>query len=200
MRALDEAAMAKAIGIIQAEHRAYAAVLNCLDNLVQDIETHGGTPDFELLHLILEYARDFVDRYHRPKEDNYLFNALRRRAPEALATLEAFEEEHRRGRALIAVLDLTLREYQGLGESAYARVRDAARQYLDFERSHMRREETEIVPLARSRLTAEDWQVIDAAFIENEDPVFGAVPTRQFGKLFSAIVAMAPIPYGFGVR
>ena len=192
--------MAEAIGIIQAEHRAYAAVLDCLDNLVRDIETRGRSPDFELLHLILEYVRDFVDRYHHPKEDHYLFKALRRRAPEVVPALDALEDEHRRGPELIRALDWALREYQGLGTSAYSGFRDTARQYLAFERAHMRREETEIIPLARARLTAEDWHVIDAVFTENEDPVFGAAPTKRFEKLFSTIVAMAPVPYGLGVR
>ncbi len=192
--------MAEAIGIIQAEHRAYAAVLDCLDNLVRDIETRGYSPDFELLHLILEYVRDFIDRYHHPKEDHYLFTALRRRAPEASPALEALEDEHKRGPELIRTLDWALREYQALGASAYPRFRDAARQYLAFERAHMRREETEIIPLARARLTAEDWNVIDAVFTENEDPVFGAAPRKRFEKLFSTIVAMAPVPYGLGVR
>ena len=192
--------MAEAIGIIQAEHRAYAAVLDCLDNLVRDIETRGYSPDFELLHLILEYVRDFVDRYHHPKEDHYLFKALRRRAPEVSPALEALEDEHKQGPELIRALDWALREYQALGASACSRFRDAARQYLAFERAHMRREETEIIPLARARLTAEDWHVIDAVFTENEDPVFGAAPRKRFEKLFSTIAAMAPVPYGLGVR
>ena len=46
-----------------------------------DIERRGYSPDFELFYLILEYVRDFVDRYHHPKEDHYLFKALRRRVP-----------------------------------------------------------------------------------------------------------------------
>ena len=192
--------MAKAIGIIQAEHRAYAAVLDCLDNLVRDIETRGHSPDFELFYLILEYVRDFVDRYHHPKEDHYLFKALRRRVPEVAPILDALEDEHRRGPELIKALDWALREYQGVGRSAYSGFRDAARQYLTFERAHMTREETKIIPLARARLTAEDWHAIDAVFAENDDPVFGAAPTKRFERLFSAIVAMAPAPYGLGVR
>ena len=34
----------------------------------------------------------------------------------------------------------------------------------------MAREETKIIPLARARLTAEDWHAIDAVFAENDDP------------------------------
>src|SRR5271167_1013523 len=192
--------MTEAIGIIQAEHRAYAAVLDCLDHLVRDIETRGYSPDFGLFYLILEYVRDFVDRYHHPKEDHYLFKALRRRAPEVAPILDALEDEHRQGPELIKTLDWTLREYQGAGSSAYSAFRDATQQYVKFERAHMAREETKIIPLARARLTAEDWHTIDAVFAENDDPVFGAAPTKHLEKLFSAIVAMAPAPYGLGVR
>jgi len=189
-----------AIGIIQAEHRSYAAVLDCLHNLARDIGARGQSPDFELFYLVLEYVRDFIDRYHHPKEDHYLFKTLRRRAPEIAPALDELEAEHRRGTELITALDWTLRQYQGVGEAAYFAFRDSVQHYVAFERAHMKREETRIIPLARARLTIEDWQTIDNAFLENDDPVFGAVPTKRFEKLFTTIVAMAPAPYGVGAQ
>jgi branched-chain amino acid transport system ATP-binding protein len=190
--------MAKAVGIIQAEHRGYGAVLHCLDHLVQDIETRGLEPDFELLHLLVAYIREFLDRFHHPKEDSYLFKALRLRCPEAGAVLDRLEEEHEKGPILIAALARALDDYEREGDAAFPNFRRTVTDYVAFERDHVKREEAEVLPLARQHLTEADWQPIDAAFTANEDPMFGVVPKQRFRRLFSTIVAMAPPPYGFG--
>ena len=53
--------MDKAIGIIQPEHRAYAAVLDCLDNLVRDIKN----ADIARFRAVLFDAR-IRSRFRRP--------------------------------------------------------------------------------------------------------------------------------------
>ena len=63
----------------------------------------------------------------------------------------------------------------------------------------MRKEEQQLLPLAERHLTAEDWQAIDAAFAANRDPIAG-MQERDFEKLFSRIVALAPDPVGLGER
>ncbi|MDO8248846.1 MAG: hypothetical protein Q7T78_03895 [Rhodoferax sp.] len=52
------------------------------------------------------------------------------------------------------------------------------------------------MPLARQKLTPEDWASINTAFAANKDPWAG--PTGQFQALFSRIVTMVPAPYGVG--
>ena len=69
-----------------------------------------------------------------------------------------------------------------------------------FYLPNMRLEETEILPVARDKLTEADWEAIDQAFGENEDPIFGDNPKGEFDKLFSQIVASAPAPWGLGAR
>jgi hypothetical protein len=61
----------------------------------------------------------------------------------------------------------------------------------------MRKEEHQVLPLAERHLTAEDWAVIDAAFAANADPIAG-MHERDFEKLFSRIVNLAPEPVGLG--
>lgn len=190
--------MTKAIGIIQAEHRGYSAMLHCLDNLVRDIETRRTAPDFELFRLIFAYVRNFLDRCHHPKEDTYLFRTLAKRCPAAKSALVVLEGEHKIGPHLIDALVEAFEAYEEKGTAAFPAFREAARIYVDFERAHVKREETEVLPLAREWLTDEDWQKIDAAFANNDDPLFGALPQRRFQRLFSTIVALAPTPYGLG--
>ena len=37
----------------------------------------------------------------------------------------------------------------------------------------MRLEETTVMPAARKALNRQDWKAIDAAFLDNDDPLFG---------------------------
>jgi branched-chain amino acid transport system ATP-binding protein len=55
-----------------------------------------------------------------------------------------------------------------------------------------------VIPLARKALTAQDWIPIDAAFLNNEDPLFGQKRISEFSELKAKIVALAPEPVGFG--
>jgi hypothetical protein len=63
----------------------------------------------------------------------------------------------------------------------------------------MRKEERELLPLAERHLTAADWKEIDDAFAANEDPIAG-MHERDFEKLFTRIVNLAPEPVGLGER
>jgi len=63
---------------------------------------------------------------------------------------------------------------------------------------HMRKEEERVFPLAEKMLTAGDWAAIDRAFEENLDPLASERDERDFRKLFSRIVSLAPPPIGVG--
>ena len=47
-------------------------------------------------------------------------------------------------------------------------------------------------------LLAEDWVVIDKAFADNDDPLFGQQATEQYRELYHRIVALAPESVGLG--
>ena len=56
------------------------------------------------------------------------------------------------------------------------------------------------MPEARKCLDAEDWEPINKAFMDNDDPLFGSRTQDEFGKLFSRIVALAPQSWGLAER
>jgi branched-chain amino acid transport system ATP-binding protein len=65
-------------------------------------------------------------------------------------------------------------------------------------RSHIRLEETTVIPAARKALNEQDWKTIDAAFLDNDDPLFGERVREEFESLKAQIVALAPEPVGLG--
>ena len=54
------------------------------------------------------------------------------------------------------------------------------------------------MPAARTNLSHEDWVEINAAFRENEDPLFSENRQRRFELLFNTIEHIAPPPFGRG--
>lgn len=192
--------MQQAVSVIKAEHRSLAAVLHGLMAVVDDLLNHGGRADFRVLHAMLDYIDRYPDRFHHPKEDQYLFRLLRLRAPDAAGLLDSLEAEHRKNIALMGDLRRAVLRFE---DAPGDRVRlttlqTLIRQYAEFHWSHMRIEEEQVFPLAMSRLQPEDWQEIDAAFCDNEDPLFGMDAKREYDELLRRIVAIAPAPIGTG--
>ena len=46
--------------------------------------------------------------------------------------------------------------------------------------------------------TPTDWARIDAAFAQDDDPLFGDSQEERFRALFRKILELAPAPMGFG--
>lgn len=185
--------------IIRDEHRALASVVKGLQFLVQEIQNRGQAPDFPLLQSIVSYIEQFPDKLHHPKEDQYLFPALRLRYSEAAAELDILEDEHERGTAVTGRVADTLRAYQA-NPDQFDAFASAVDDYANFHWAHMSREENVILPLAEKHLTPEDWVGINAAFKSNSDPLVGINTQREFRELFRRLVNVIPAPHGLGAE
>ncbi len=192
--------MSRSSIVIKTEHRNLASVLNCLRNVVRDIDEHGSTPDFDLFDSIYDYIERFLNTFHHPKENDYLFKALRLRLPAISSTLDELESQHKRHAPLLSDLRDKTEDYREGGAQSFGPFKRAVEGYLQAEWDHMRLEEDEVLPAAENALLAEDWQEIDAAFLANEDPLFGDRPKAEFKALLHRIATAAPAPYGLGGR
>jgi len=187
----------KAIRIIQDEHRSITAVVEGMRQIVGEIVAGRMPPDFDLLDAMFRYIELFPERLHHPKEDDFLFARLRLRRPEAAALLDSLSGEHKVGRVKFAELRAALDAYRD-DPSTLPDFAERVERYAHFHWKHMRREEDEVLPLAREALDADDWIAIDAAFESNSDPVVGISATREFRALFRQVVSLAPPPFGVG--
>ncbi len=188
----------EALDIIRAEHRGMWRLTTALDTIGQDMELSGSSAEAQVVGLMLAYLNSYTDRMHHPKEDECLFRLLRARSPQAAADIEQLQAEHREGPAQLAALQaLAERVAQGDVEPRSAFF-EKLHQYTGDLRSHIRLEEATVMPLARRTLTGADWQEIDTAFLDNDDPLFGVNARAEFAALRARIVALAPDPIGLG--
>ncbi|MDP1527364.1 MAG: hemerythrin domain-containing protein [Rhodocyclaceae bacterium] len=188
----------RALAIIHDEHRALSAVLHGLRFLVRDMREKHVAPDFKLLWAMIYYMEAFSERLHNPREDAYLFTALKTRTHEADEIIATLERQHVEGGEHVRQLELALGQLEAGITGALEKFSAAADRLTEEAWDHMSLEEKLVIPLAKKHLTTEDWITIGEAFSENGDPRFGPKPDHEFRDLFTRIVNLAPPPIGVG--
>lgn len=187
----------RAISIIKREHNNLGAVLYSLEKLVEEID-NGKQPDFPIFHGLLTYLDRFLDRYHHPKENLYLFPRLLARAPETENLVRELGQQHTEGEILLVTMLKALSAYEFSGKAEYPHFRDTVLAYCEFERRHAQQEEDELLERARQVLEPADWEEIDAAFEKNVDPMFGQQWNNEFSELLDHLINRLPAPLGLG--
>jgi branched-chain amino acid transport system ATP-binding protein len=187
----------QAILIIKSEHKNLGAMLYSLEMLIEEID-NGKQPDFTVFHGLLTYIDRFLDRYHHPKENDYLFPRLMERAPDSVALIEELGRQHKQGEELLVEILKALSAYEFSGDVEYPGFREAVLKYTQFEREHVLVEERDVLPRAQQVLEASDWKEIDAAFGENQDPMFGEKWNSEFSELLNKLINTLPAPLGLG--
>jgi len=190
--------MAQALNIIRDEHRSIAAILHGMQHLVRQIRERKAKIDSRVFRAMLYYLDTFSERMHHPKEDRYLFDPLRRRGAGSEALIAELEREHADGGNAIRRVEQCLIRYEEGGEKEFPEFAGEVERFVEGYWEHMRKEEEKVFPLAQKLFTNDDWDAIDRAFKANVDPLADDRNERDFRKLFSRIVSLAPPPIGVG--
>jgi branched-chain amino acid transport system ATP-binding protein len=159
--------MRTALHVIRDEHRSIGAVLKALTKQVGEAAAGTAPADYSLYGAMLDYLQAFPETLHHPKEDQFLFHRLRVRCPQSADLLDELEAQHASGAKALASLRTALAEAVRSGDIHPFAA--ALGTYADFQWSHMRKEEEQVLPLAERELSAEDWAFIDAAFAVNRE-------------------------------
>jgi hemerythrin-like domain-containing protein len=189
--------MKESIGILKDEHRSISAVLLGLKHLAEMAQDAKVKPEFAVFRSMLRYIDEYPERLHHPKEDEHLFDRLVRRLPETKKLIDELKAEHGQGAKLIRELERKLLFFEEGWPAGATEFLGAVDAYAEFHWKHMRKEETQVLPLAERHLTEDDWRALDRAFARNRDPIAG-IEERDFQKLFSRIANLAPAPVGLG--
>ena len=189
--------MEKAIAILKSEHRSISAVLQALKDLARRAQDTSVRPSFQALRSLVRYIDEFPEQLHHPKEDKYLFARLLARAPHLLPLVKRLTTEHEEGARLIRELERAVLLFEESWPAGARQFQVAVEDYARFHWDHMRVEENELLPLAQQHLSQEDWKWVDEAFAGNKDPLLG-VRDRDYQRLFTRIVGLAPAPVGLG--
>ena len=191
--------MTEALQIISNEHRSMWQLTAVLDELRKQLGNPQQKPDADLFNLILDYIEHYIERVHEPKEEAFLYKAVMERTSEGKEMIAGFHRDHASTPELVArlrsQLALLLRDYP----TGVVEFQAALEEYIAMMRRHMMKEESDLFPLARRVLTVQDWNEINTAFADSDDPLFGERVRAEFRALMSRIVNHAPEPIGLGL-
>ena len=179
--------MADAIELIRAEHRNLDRVLTVLDETLDHLSAEGPKPNLDLLFSVVYYVRVFPDKLHHPKEEQFLFPALRRYRPELDPVLNELERQHIAGTQSLERLDAALKSFDREYPKGLEALLEAGRSFVRTQREHMGVEEREVLPAAKESLKSDDWAAMRRAFAKNTDPLFGEHLETGFRVLYERI-------------
>lgn len=170
------------------EHVHFGRLLDLLDLGIERLaggQRAAAAPALE----IIEYLREYSDRYHHPREDA-AFAILERRMPRLGPQFARLREQH----GVIAQAGERLeRQIRTMaGGSAAARAAElaaAAKLYGLYYRHHIATEETEAVWRAARTLTADEWQAVVDSVPVVFDPRFGATPRERYRGMLQSLEA-----------
>ena len=189
--------------IIRDEHGTLSAVLRSIALLLSETRRRGAKLDYQVLRAMLFYIDEFPERVHHPKESELLFPILRNRGAVAAKVLERLDRDHATSQQAVRdlehqVLALEMMENAADFDVRRTRFEAATEAYITAYLDHMRLEEAEVLPLAERLLTDADWAELDAAFMQNRDPLTYRDGEDEFRPLFKHILMTLPAPIGLG--
>ncbi|MDO8299045.1 hemerythrin domain-containing protein [Lacisediminimonas sp.] len=187
-----------AIRLIRDEHSRLAAVIHGMLHMARQMAKTKVEPDLKVLRAMLFYISEYPERFHHPKEDQFLFARLRSHTHDFDGALDTLEAQHGQGESLVHKMEHMLIRLEFSGVQAYAPFLQMVEDYAEFYFNHMRIEEETILPGAEKQLDETDWQAVGQAFAANVDPLEKKELKGDFDRLFSLIVNIAPAPIGLG--
>lgn len=150
--------------ILTDEHRVIETVLDVLDALTAQAEARGNLESQPALEVV-DFIRNFADACHHGKEEAHLFPALVRKGiPERNGPVGAMLYEHEQGRALVKGMADSIDAAAAGDKNALAAFIENAEGYILLLRSHIRKEDGVLFPMASNILDADDEAELMEAF------------------------------------
>lgn len=167
-----QSARRSALAIIEGEHVAFDGALSWVRGHLDLTRAHRIAPDLGIFEQGIAFIATFMESFHHPKEDEYLFKAVRERTREADDVLATLQQQHAEMPEQFRNLRLSL---SGARQGATSQLEDFAEligRFADSQVEHMRLE-SGVFAMAGHVLKPSDWKGIDVAFRANRDPLFG---------------------------
>jgi len=164
-----------------AEHAQFGRLLDAFERQLALFHA-GEQPNYELMRDIVQYLRDYPDRFHHPRED-VAFECLLAHDPSLAPRINRLLQEHRVVAAAGSALLERLRELTADAMMPRETIESAAATYLVYYRHHIASEESDVMPRAAQLLTPADWARVAQSVQPGPDPLFGADPAARFKEL-----------------
>jgi hemerythrin-like domain-containing protein len=180
--------------ILSNEHRVIERVLSCLEAIVRQARSTGRL-DLSSAKEVVAFLRNFADRCHHGKEEDYLFPALEAKGfPRDGGPTGVMLYEHEQGRAHLRGMEENS-EAAAMGDAAaLKRFADHAEGYVALLREHIYKEDNVLFRLADQTLTEDDQQRLLAAFCQVEAEEMGVGVHERFLQIAEELAKRYGVP------
>ena len=173
----EHGVMMKMLAVLQQFFEKRKAPIEFQDGEAEDLET------------LIEFFEIYVDRNHHGKEEQHIFPALSRDGtPDIDFLIDSLIADHCRARKdiqKIKSLVLAIHTCPGDESNDFSMV---AQNYVELVRKHIRKENSELLPLIEERLSETERLHIGKQFLELEKSIPGVGGVQTFmvsaGKLY----------------
>ena len=177
---------------LKADHHNIACILKAIEAELDKAEA-GSQPDYELVTHAMRYMTEYPDVLHHPRED-VLFEQLRREDPELEHVVEKLQHEHefltRQSQTYFdAVRAVTVDQVVDLEQ-----LLTLGREFIAAQFRHMQFEETELLPLVRTRLSQLALIELNYVTQARNDPLFGDSVEESYQELFDYVNSLSGEP------
>ncbi len=178
--------MTAIIGLLREEHKNIDKLLCILEQELSVFE-RGERPDYDILLAIIHYFQAYPDHCHHPKED-IVFEALIKRDPSMADAIADIEGEHKNEAARLRRFALIVESIQVDHEVLRETFSGAIRDFINYQRKHIEKEERTLFPAALKSLLPEDWAALDARLSCGQDPLFSSTVEAEYQDLHERIL------------
>lgn len=155
----------KSIDILVEEHKYIKMVLKEIRRQCTEI-VRGEAIDFQLFYNVIDFVRNFADKYHHKKEEDRLFNIMAEQLGLGAESgpIAGMLVEHDIGRSHIMDLEKALKECEKGNMDARVDIIANAIGYEQMLLKHIDKEDNAIYRHAERRLSRETLEKLDREF------------------------------------
>lgn len=179
--------MAAVIDALREEHRNMALLLGALEYQI-DVFAQSGPPDYDVVCGISAYFLDYPDKCHHPKENSIYHQVIQWHDRELYVVGDLLFEHKIIHDSALQFRD-AVKALLNDTDIARSTVVDAAREFIDTERRHMKREEEYFFPLVERVLTPLEWSQVEGELTSGPDPIFGGRAEQKFNAVRERLLA-----------
>jgi hemerythrin-like domain-containing protein len=127
------------------------------------------------LEDLIEFFDIYVDRYHHGKEEQVLFPALSRTPTVGIDSLiDSLMADHREARAIMEQIGANAAGLYSCSEADRCEMKARADLYVDLVGKHIRKENSELLPLVEERLSEAERLQMAKRFHDVERATLGS--------------------------
>jgi len=134
------------------EHRNILKGIDLLEKAADRLGSGERIPS-DFFSKMIDFIRNYADKYHHAKEEDILFVRMERAGfPREAGPVGVMLTEHDQGRSYVSNLENANKRYAGGDKSAVSEIVDNARGYIHLLRQHINKEDNILYPMAENAL------------------------------------------------